>query len=67
MKSNVMSTPFYVWWGVHPLHPPVSATGKAPGPDSIHPEFIKNLGPSGLKWLAAFYYTCMRLNLLPKI
>jgi len=42
--------------------------GKAPGPDNSHPEFIKNLGPSGLKWLAAFFSTCMRLkNLLPKI
>jgi len=41
--------------------------GKAPGPDNIHPEFIKNLGPSGLKWLAALFSTCMRLNLLPKI
>jgi len=28
---------------------------------------VKNLGPSGLKWLAAFFSTCMRLNLLPKI
>jgi len=41
--------------------------GKSPGPDNIHPEFIKNLGPSGLKWLVAFFSTCMRLNLLPKI
>ena len=41
--------------------------GKSPGPDNIHPELIKNLGPSGLKWLAAFFSTCMRLNLLPKI
>jgi len=36
--------------------------GKAPGPNNIHPEFIKNLGPSGLKWLAAFFSTCTRLN-----
>jgi len=41
--------------------------GKAPEPDNIHQEFIKNLGPSDLKWLAAFFSTCMRLNLLPKI
>ena len=41
--------------------------GKAPGPDNIHPEFIKNLGSSDLKWLAAFFSICMRLNLLPKI
>ena len=41
--------------------------GKAPGPDNVHPEFIKNLGSSGLKGLAAFFSTCMRLNLLPKI
>jgi len=41
--------------------------GKAPGPDNIHPESIKNLVHSGLKWLAAFFSTCMRLNLLPKI
>jgi len=33
----------------------------------IHPEFIRNLGPSGFKWLAAFVSTCMRLNLLPKL
>jgi len=41
--------------------------GKAPGPDNIHLEFINNLGPSGLKWLAVFFSTCMRLDLLPKI
>jgi len=41
--------------------------GKSPGPNNIHPELIKNLGASGLKWLAAFFSTCMRLNLLPKI
>jgi len=35
---------------------------KAPGPDNVHPEFIKNLGTSGLKWLATFFSTFMRLN-----
>jgi len=40
--------------------------GKAPGPDNIHPEFIKNLCPSGLKWLAIFFSTCMRIKVLPK-
>ena len=41
--------------------------GKAPGPDNIQPEFIKNLVPSNWKWLAAFFSICVRLNLLPKI
>ena len=41
--------------------------GKSPGLDNIHPEFVKNLGPFGFKWLAAFFSTCMRLNLLRKI
>jgi len=41
--------------------------GKAPRPDQIHPDFNKHLGPSGLKWLAAFFSTCVRLNLVPKI
>lgn len=30
-------------------------TGKAPGRDSIHPEFLHNLGPKALQWLASVY------------
>lgn len=31
-------------------------TGKAPGRDRIHPEFLHNLGPRALQWLSSVYY-----------
>ena len=40
--------------------------GKAPGPDSIHNEFIKNCGTKLVHWLNEFLNICYRHIRIPK-
>ena len=42
-------------------------TGKAPGVDIIHPEYIKHQGKKATEWLCAFLSTCLQHLKLPKI
>ena len=42
-------------------------SGKSPGPDNIHPEFILHQGPKLLEWLRVFCSVCLHWSKLPKI
>ena len=42
-------------------------SGKTPGPDLIHPEFILHAGKVAITWLQEFYSTCIRRLRIPKI
>ena len=42
-------------------------SGKAPGPDSIHPEFLMHLGTECQHWLRMFMTNCMSRMKIPKI
>ena len=42
-------------------------TGKAPGPDHIHPEFLKNLGPDTMEWLRLFLSDCLTTCTIPAV
>ena len=42
-------------------------TGKAPGVDGIHAEYIKHQGKIATDWLCTFLSTCLRHLKLPKI
>ena len=42
-------------------------SGKAPGPDSIHPEFRMHLGTECQNWLRLFMTNCMQRTKIPKI
>ena len=42
-------------------------SGKYPGPDNIHPEFILHQGPKLLEWLRVFCSVCLHWSKLPKI
>ena len=41
-------------------------SGKAPGPDSIHPEFLMHLGTECQNWLRMFMTNCMQRTKIPK-
>ena len=41
--------------------------GKAPGPDHIHPEFLKNLGPDTTEWLRMFLSDCLITSTIPTV
>ena len=41
--------------------------GKAPGPDSIHPEFLIHLGTECHNWLRMFMTNCRQRTKIPKI
>ena len=41
-------------------------SGKAPGPDSIHPEFLMHLGTECQNWLGMFMTNCMQRMKIPK-
>ena len=41
--------------------------GKAPGPDSIHPEFLHHAGTAATNWLCKFLSSCMKRCKIPKI
>ena len=42
-------------------------TGKAPGIEDIHAEYIKHQGKNATDWLRSFLSACLRLLKLPKI
>ena len=42
-------------------------SGKAPGPDDIHPEFILHLHNSATHWLRLFLGACLTFQAIPKI
>ena len=42
-------------------------SGKAPGPDDIHPEFILHLHNSATNWLRLFLSACQTFPAIPKI
>ncbi|XP_049814006.1 uncharacterized protein LOC126260712 [Schistocerca nitens] len=42
-------------------------TGKAAGPDEILPEFLRELGPIGRKWMAKLFTECIKSGALPKL
>ena len=42
-------------------------SGKAPGPDDIHPEFIIHLHNSATNWLRLFLSACLTFQAIPKI
>ena len=42
-------------------------SGKAPGPDDIHPEFIMHLHDSATNWLRLFLSACLTFQAIPKI
>ena len=41
-------------------------SGKAPGPDSIHPEFLMHIGTECQNWLRMFMTKCMQRTQIPK-
>lgn len=41
--------------------------GKAAGKDEILPEFLKNLGPRSIRWIAKLANKIVNTNTLPKI
>ena len=41
-------------------------SGKSPGPDSIHPEFMMHLGTECQNWLKMFMTNCMQRTKIPK-
>ena len=48
------------------LSAPMKA-GKAARPDGIFPDVLKNIGPSAVRWLQAFYDDVMKTAKIPKI
>ena len=42
-------------------------SGKAPGPDDIHPEFILHLRNSATNWLRLFLNACLTFQAIPKL
>lgn len=42
-------------------------TGKAPGFDGIHPEFLINLGKHGRRWMAKFLTDILRTGKIPRL
>ena len=42
-------------------------SGKAPGPDKLHPEFFLNMHPNCLAWLASLFSTCLKEKAIPKL
>lgn len=42
-------------------------TGKAPGIDGIHPEYMKHQGKKATDWLRSFLSACLQYSKLPKI
>lgn len=61
--ASMYSRPFSVEEVNEAIH--ALASGKAPGFDGIHPEFLIHAGPKAKKWLAQFYTCLLETGNLP--